>query len=318
MGSALDTIAPIALAVIGNIVAPGIGSALGLLDAGSAISAGAVGSAIGAGLGSGGVNYSHTHNLGDALKAGALSGGGSFAGGQIASNILGPSLGTIGGNLNLPGSSSSDVGELFSRGSSGLPGALPESTMNIADQFGANAFGGANVGQAALPWSVGSGSSDIASALGSTLSQGVNNALGTPVSQIVGSQVGNSLASQYANPGQPSMRGQYPWIPAAPGQPGGGASVGMPSSLAGMSGLTPLQQATGLATQGVYGGGLGPQEQGYFKNLVQNQLVPSYGQTAQLSSLAPIENTYLSNLGFGNPSSSSSLAQELSQWNPSA
>lgn len=85
-----------------------------------------------------------------------------------------------------------------------------------------------------------------------------------------------------------------------------------------MSSLTPQQQASGLATQGAYGGGLGPQEQGYFSNLVQNQLVPQHGQTAPLSTLSPVENTYLSNLGFGNEGSSYNLAKALSQWNPSS
>lgn len=313
MGSSLDTIAPIALAVVGSLIGNpelgllgGIGSGLGT----------AGGAALGAGLGGFGVDYSRTHNIGQSLLAGGEDAAGSYVGGQVA-EALGPSLGMVGGDL---GFGSPAVTDASTSNLGGWDSAMDSQIANV------NPYSAAST----TPMSaIGAGSGNIASSLGgsagasgsgifSDLGSAASSALNVPVTQALGSYAGNQYATGFNNPGQPSMKGQYPWIPASPGQPGGGAAGTMPTSLNQMSNLTPLQQATGLATQGVYGGGLGPQEQGYFGNLVQQQLVPSYGQTADLSTLAPIENTYLGNLGFGNEGSSYNLAKALSQWNPSA
>ncbi len=269
MGSTLDTIAPIALAVIGSAFgAPELG--LTALQGG----------ALGAGLGSAGVNYSKTHNFGDALKAGALGGGGAYLGGNIANSVLGSQLGTVGSTLGIsPDAASSDI-------------------ASFGNQAGS------------LPWSsVGAGSSNIASALGGAAASG----LSTPVSTAIGSTIGSNLASSYA---------PQPTPPGAPQFSPNGVGIGaMPGSLNSMASLTPQQQASSLATQGAYGGGLGRQEQGYFGNLVQNQLNPSAGKTNDLSSLSPIENNYLGQLGFGsygNSGSPNDLLKALSTWNPSA
>lgn len=236
MGHALDIIIPAVASVAGFAIG------------------GPPGAAIGAGLGSGGYNYSQTHNIGSALKAGALSGAGSFVGENIGGNLLGDSLGTVGGTLD--------------------------------SALGAGA------------------SSDIASALGSR----AGNFLGSSVGQLVGSAVGNNLASSFAPQGQPSNAGNYPYLPTQQN------AAAAPKSINAMSSLTPIQQATGLANQGTYGGGLGQDEQGYYANLINRQLTT--GGTQPLSSLNPIEQSYNSKLGFGNEPDTTSLLGALHKWQP--
>lgn len=286
MGQALDYIIPVALAVAGSFVGnPEIGLA--------GIPGGAAGgAAIGAGVGSAGINYSQTHNIGKAGLAGLEGGAGSFVGGNIANSLL-PNLGSVGGDLF----GASSVGSSAGAGS----GDIAE-----LGQMG---------GSSGLPWegagTTGAGSGSIASMLGSGGTNALNSALGTPISQIAGSYAGGDLAGKFAPAGQPSNRGNYPYVPTEAG------AANMPASLNSMSSLTPSQQSSGLATQGVYGGGLGPQEQSYFGNLVNRQLMGS-GSPAPLSSLSPIENSYLSNLGFGNEGNSTNLLEALSKWKPSA
>ncbi len=247
MGKHLDLIAPIAGAILGSTILPGIGFGISGLGGG----------AIGAGLGSGGYNYSQTHNIGDALKAGGLSAGGSYLGANLGGALLGDTLGTVGGAV--------DAG------------------------LGAGA------------------SSDIASALGSRAGQ----FLGTSVGQLAGSSAGNSLASSFAPQGKPSMAGQYPYLAT---QQNASAA---PKSLNSLSSLTQGQQSSGLATQGLYGGGLGPDEQGYYANLINRQLTNPTGHgTNPLSSLSPVEQSYNSKLGFGNEPDTTSLLGALHKWKP--
>lgn len=283
MGSHLDSLVPIALAIAGSFIG---NPELGLLGGiGGGLGA-AGGAALGAGLGSAGVNYSQTHNFGDALKSGALSAGGTYLGGQ-AIGAIAPDVGTVGSTLGLSDASSS-----------GLPGVWDASTARAGSSSIADSLGGA-----------------AGSAYNSALNAPILGAGGTGASSVLGSYTGNQLASQYAPPGQPSNRGNYPFAPQAVG-------IGSaPGSLNSMASLTPQQQASSLATQGVYGGGNGPQEQGYFGNLIQNQLYPSAGHQQDLSTLSPVENDYLGKLGFGgygNSGSSSNLLEQLSKWNPSA
>lgn len=226
------------------------------------------------GLGSAGYNYSQTHNIGNAITAGILSGAGSYIGGNI-------------GNALLPASSGSIA--------SALEGGL-----------------GADLGSA------------VNSAIGSV---GLNPLTG--LGQIAGSSAGGTAANSFSPQGQPSNRGNYPFIPtqagASPlpvslggGTGGAGSSPGTTPGINNLSGLTANQQASNLATQGLYGGGNGPQEQAYYGNLLNRQLVGSGGAVAPLSSLSPIEQSYNSKLGFGGAANSNNLLEMLSKWNPGA
>lgn len=84
-----------------------------------------------------------------------------------------------------------------------------------------------------------------------------------------------------------------------PFNPSEQSPMAAPSSLSQYSGLNPFQQATNLATQGVYGSGNGPQENSYFLNLINRQLYDNGGNLASNNnSINPIENSYLSQLGI--------------------
>jgi len=66
-----------------------------------------------------------------------------------------------------------------------------------------------------------------------------------------------------------------------------------------LSGLSPIQQVSGLATEGYYGSGLGKDEQNYWLNMVNRRLVDDSGTVdPDLQELLPIEQSYLSQLGI--------------------
>lgn len=225
---------------------------------------------------------------------------------------LGASIGTAGGAAIGGGLAGAGVNysHTHNLGSSLLAGGENAVGSYVGSNLGGSYLAGgpgsiANLGTigGTLDSAIGTGaSSDIASALGS----GVGNALGSSTGSAIGSYAGNTLASGF-NPQAPaSQRGLYEPTYSTPG-----GSTGMPTSLNSMASLTPQQQSSSLATQGAYGGGLGPQEQGYFKSLVNNEIVGGQGPNA-------VENSYLSKLGFGNEGSNYNLAKALSQWNPNA
>ena len=171
-----------------------------------------------------------------------------------------------------------------------------------------NSFLGSQLGTVggAFDSALGSGaSSDIASALGGGALGGV---AGTSVGRVLGSVAGNKIGA-----------GMFPDKPQAPSPyiPVRAGSMGLPTSLNSMSSLTPQQQASGLATQGMYGGGIGSQEKGYFGNLVNRQLVNDNNQVSSTSTLPPIETSFLNKQGF-DTSNPNSLLEALSKWNPSS
>lgn len=89
----------------------------------------------------------------------------------------------------------------------------------------------------------------------------------------------------------------------------------LPGSLSGFASLAPNQTSTNIATQGVYGGGSGPQERDYFLNLINRRLVDEQGNTDQdFNDLAPIEMSYLDMLGLGGHQNVSSLLEAIAGY----
>lgn len=153
-----------------------------------------------------------------------------------------------------------------------------------------NAFGGTTIG-------------DIAP-LGSTL----GNALG---SSTTGSAIGSALGS---NIGADAASFTPPTPGPTPFSPSQQAQAGIPQSLSQFSNLTPQQQASNIATKGVYGGGQGPDEQNYFLNLINRQLFDQTGKVAtDTSSISPIENAYLNQLGISG-STPNDVLQGISKY----
>lgn len=171
-----------------------------------------------------------------------------------------------------------------------------------------------------LPGATNALSDAAISGAGSMLGTAANSALNTSIGGALGGFEGQKLASNIISPKQQSDPAQTPVNPTsltpAPFSPTNSPQLQVPGSLdnSSFSSLTPDQKTSNLATQGVYGGGLGPQEQQYFTGLVNNQLVDPSGKVADQSNLSPIEDSYLSKLGFGGYSNSNDLLGAISQW----
>lgn len=145
----------------------------------------------------------------------------------------------------------------------------------------------------------------------------VGNALGSStIGSIAGGAIGGSLGDnlgtqlgQQLNP-MNTGGGQGP-----PGfSPSRAAQMATPQGLSQFSSLDPFQQATNIASKGVYGGGQGNDENQYFLNLINRQLVDPNGNVQNQSSLNPVESSYLSQLGLGGYNNSTDLLKGISQY----
>lgn len=193
--------------------------------------------------------------------------------------------------------------------------------------YAGNAIG-SQLGNAIVPSSIGDAIGSTASNAVGAADAGINSALGQGFSQTasnallntgVGSALGGFAGGNFAQSLAPQKSSSQPTVDnnsltPAPFTPTRAPQIQLPGSLSGLSSMTPDQQTSNLATQGVYGGGLGPQEQSYFTNLVNNQLVDPSGKVGNISSLSPIEDSYLSQLGLGGQSNSTDLLGAISKW----
>lgn len=231
----------------------------------------------------------------------------------IAAPVLGAALGSV-----VPGIGTAlgaAVGSGLQTGiSSGNPlkGLAAGAGSYAGGSLLSGAFGGSTVGSAL-------GGSTGIPGLGSIIGDSAANSIGSSLANAtLGSVVGSSLGSGFGAGLVPdNAKSQNLMGAAAPAaaafKPSQQAQSTLPVSLASMSTLTPNQQATNLATQGTYGGGVGPQEQNYFLNLENRKLVDPQGQVGQMSNLSPIEQSYLQQLGLGGFSDPTSLLEAISK-----
>lgn len=142
---------------------------------------------------------------------------------------------------------------------------------------------------------------------GSTFGDFAGNAIGSQtLGNIAGSSIGGSLGQSVGknigesiSPTQPDLGGTG----VAGFSPSKQPALGLPQSLSQFGNLNPNQQATNIASQGVYGGGNGPQEQNYFLNLINRQLFDNSGNVAaNTNGLAPVDMSYLNQLGISGSS----------------
>lgn len=139
------------------------------------------------------------------------------------------------------------------------------------------------------------------------------NALG---SQTTGSFLGGALGSNIGGEMGSQLGGGAP-LPSTdptPFQASRDPSMGLPQSLSQFSGLDSNQQASNIASKGVYGQGNGPDENQYFLNLLNRQLVDDSGNVGSASNINPVENSYLSQLGLGGYSDPNDLLKKISQY----
>lgn len=226
-------------------------------------------------------------------------------------------------------------GPLLGAAASGIEsyagGAKPIDALKIAGLSYAGNSIGSSIGGSLFPGTVGDTigpsasnaiggvESGLRNAVGAGFGQTASNAiLNTSVGGALGGFEGSAIASnlmpQNSSGGSAGNATKSTSLVPPAFTPTRSPQLDLPGSLSGLSNLTPDQQTSNLATQGVYGGGLGGQEQDYFNNLVNHQLVDDSGKTQDISTLSPIENSYLGQLGLGGYSNSKDLLQAMSKW----
>lgn len=218
-----------------------------------------------------------------------------------------PIAASVLGNMVLPGIGGAIGSGLGTLASGGKP--LAALGSGLGTYFGGNLFGGAG--------NVGPGGT-IASGLGGIGLDSVANMLpselaGAGLSEVAGSFVGSNLGANVGEAlgGPPKQKTAQP----NPFKAGQKAAGNAPLSLSQFSGLSPEQTTTGIATQGVYGGGAGNEESQYFLNLINNRLVDESGQVDNdFADLMPIEMSFLDQLGLGKKKNPYELLQGMSQY----
>lgn len=144
----------------------------------------------------------------------------------------------------------------------------------------------------ALGAGIGGGDSIFNQTLGDVSGLGKAALGSTTIGPLLGAGAGSGLAANVLGPKvagtlQPQSTDIQPF------QPQRTYNLNRPQSLDNIQGLSPFQQATNVATKGVFGGGNGQQEQNYFLDLINRQLTDGGNQNVN-----PIENSYLQQLGI--------------------
>lgn len=192
------------------------------------------------------------------------------------------------------------------------------SSLKSGAIHGALSYAGGAIGGSVFPTTV--AEALPGNAFGSFVANTLPSSIGgAALGAIGGGYAGNSIADAISPSG---VKGRQAVAAASAGQPTPFSpkqdnAAATPSSLQALGGLTPLQQATNVATGGVYGGQNGPDEKSYFTNLINRQLIDSGGKVSNISTLNPIENSYLKQIGLGGYGNSSDLLQAISKFKPS-
>lgn len=209
----------------------------------------------------------------------------------------------------------------------GFESARNGATFGDSAKFGATSGAISGAGSYAGGQLLGPTLNGLGSTVGSESGATTPGFMGTPIGQSLGepalSSGGGALAS---TPGDVfasgagatiggSMAGPSPTAPVkppAPWAPSRSGDMALPGSLSSYAGLSPQQQASNIATRGVYGQGNGPEENSYFTNLINRQLVdPSGNVTGDLSSINPVEGSYLNQIGLGGYNNPTDLLKKL-------
>lgn len=184
---------------------------------------------------------------------------------------------------------------------SGLLSGVGSYAGNVAgSSLGASAFGNTALGNL---------TSGAQNAFEGLTGSGFGQTIGGGIGSMVGGNFGGDVASQI-NPQTPDLGSGA----ASPFSPSRSPSMGLPQSLSQFSSLDPNQQASNIASKGVYGQGNGPEENQYFLNLINRQLVDDGGHVGSIDNINPVENSYLSQLGLGGYSNPNDLLQGISRY----
>lgn len=135
------------------------------------------------------------------------------------------------------------------------------------------------------------------SKLGKTFSSLLPAGLGFLAGGPIGAAIGGGLGL-LAGGSQKQQSMPAPTIGApsfTPTRPGASAR---PGTLNDLSGLDPMQERSALATRGSQGGGLGQDEQNYYLNLLQRNIMDESGNVGSTEDLLPVERQYLNQSGY--------------------
>jgi hypothetical protein len=228
-----------------------------------------------------------------------------IVGGMFGGPIGAAAGGALGGAIGGKGLKGALIGGLTGYAGNAIGSSLGSS---LSKGIGGTAIGSLTSKNAMGPFSFGNLGSSVANTLGNTVAN-------TTLGQMVGSYAGNSIAQSVGDSFMPMDEDSPKTSAPSPFQPTRSPSVDLPGSLADMQGQDEGQMSSNLATQGVYGGGLGGEEQAYFNSLINRRLIDDSGNVdADLSEVNPIEQSYLAQLGLGGYKDSRSLLEALSKW----
>lgn len=214
---------------------------------------------------------------------------------------------------------------------------------SLATNTGSSSAGGA-LGNAASSGSSNGTLSAIGNYLQRPTSQVINNSLSNSSTlngignffgdNGLGSQLGNSIGNHFAGQTMGNTLGGLVGADASSGTinkiynnsiptpsvpsnlPGSEGAMTLPGDLSSLNGLSQDQQLSNIATQGVYGGGVGSQDKQYYLNQLNNSLIAQPGSYAPMSSISPINNSFLSQLGLGGYGNTQDLLSAMQAWQP--
>lgn len=187
---------------------------------------------------------------------------------------------------------------------------------------GAGQFVGSNLGGSIASGTGGTIGGALSKTLGNDLGEFVGTNLGSGIvgqnlGQVIGSGIGGNIGQSLA--GADNIKTSQDNGASGPTafHPSQESAQNAPTSITGLGSLTSEQQASNLATQGVYGQGGGPEEQSYFLNLLNRRLVDTGGNVQQ-ADVSPIERSYLQRLGINATGDNSNLLEAISRWRQAA
>jgi len=133
--------------------------------------------------------------------------------------------------------------------------------------------------------------------IGKIFSSLVPAGLGFLAGGPVGAAIGGGLGLLAGN-NQKQQSMPAPTISAPQFTPTRPQAATRPSTLGDLSNLDPMQERSALATRGSQGGGLGQDEQNYYLNLLQRNIMDESGNVGNTESLLPVERQYLNQSGY--------------------
>lgn len=129
---------------------------------------------------------------------------------------------------------------------------------------------------------------------------------GGPIGGAIANVGASLLAPQPKAPEPPVINIQQPApqpveeikpAQATPFTPTRPEALARPEGLAELASFDPIQERSALATRGTQGG-LGQEEENYYRNLIQRALIGEGNQVGNLDTLLPVERQYFSGQGL--------------------